>query len=129
MPWLRGQVVSKQSELWRVAPRQGDPTPFGGGHPQLRVLVFIPLPQVSLQCPQAAQGHHLPSTKTCKRICSQIQEYVLGISFKSRTILFRWMKSWLTTFFTRLIAITFDHRIFFRRGKLFQTFSGWCRIS
>ena len=55
-------MVSKQGEFWTVAPRQGDPTPFGGGHPQLRFLVFVPSPQVSLQCPHAAQGHHLPST-------------------------------------------------------------------
>ena len=62
MPSLRGHVVSKQGELWRVAPRQGDPTPFGGGHPQLLVLVFIPSPQVSVQCPHADQGHHFPLT-------------------------------------------------------------------
>ena len=88
MPWLRAQVVSKQWELWRVAPVQGHPDPFGAGHPQLRVLVFVPSPQVSLQCPHAAQGHHLALTKSCEKIMSMNLRLVIGVGFINQELLY-----------------------------------------
>lgn len=61
--YLQGQGAAPHCWLSVAGPEHGNPPLDGGGLVQVRVLVWVPPPHVTVQEPQALQSDQPPSTE------------------------------------------------------------------